>query len=178
MKTFKRIQAFLLAMVLAIFSTGTTAFAAETNENSNIDSNIVDVTINENGYVETTYEFEVTPDKMDSNGIALLSADVDQSFTMTSSHRGSSRSYSGRFLNVTMSATDTNGNAVNTILAARFCDHNTEDTLFELQCSANGQPRNLYDFSITSGKLYYFQYLIAYGTQQTIRVHMVITSHN
>ncbi len=179
MKNLKRIQAFFFAMVMAIFSTGTTAFAAEpNNETTIIDSNIIDITYNDDGSVETTYEFEITPDKVDENGIALLSADVDQTFTMTAPYRGSSRSYRGNKLNISVSATDANGNAVNTILAVQLHEHYSEDLLCEVQCSANGQPSHLYDFNITSGKLYYFQYLIAYGTQKTLRVHMVVTSHN
>lgn len=179
MKTLTRIQAMFMAIVLTLFSTGTVAFAAEpTNEANIIESNIIDVTYNDDGSTETTYEFEITPDKVNEEGIALLSADVDQTFTMTSSHRGASRSYGGNKLNISMSATDSKGNAVNTILAAQLREHYTEDFLCELQCSANGQPVHRYDINITSGKLYYIQYLIAYGTQKTVKVHMVITSHN
>lgn len=179
MKTLTRIYAMIMAMVLALFSTGTVAFAAEpTNETNIIESNIVDVTYNDDGSIETTYEFEITPDKVNENGIALLSADVDQTFTMTAPYRGSSRSYSGNKLNISISATDPNGNVVNAILATRLCDHTSEEVLREIQCSANGQPVHLYNFNITSGKLYYFQYLIAYGSQKTLKVHMVVTSHN
>lgn len=179
MKTLAHINALIMAMVLVLFSTGTVAFASEPQDQATIiESNITHVTYNNDGSVETTYEFEITPDEVNENGIALLSANVDQTFTMTTSHRGSSRSYEGCKLNITMSATDTNGNAVNTILAARLCDHATESNLVEIQCSANGQPVHLYDFNITPGKLYYVQYLVAYGTQQTLRVHMKIISHN
>ena len=179
MKTLTRIYAIIMAMVLALFSTGTVALAAEpTNEANIIESNIVDVTYNDDGSKETTYEFEITPDKVNENGIALLSADVDQTFTITAPYRGSSRTYAGNKLNVSVSATDANGNAVNTILAVQLCDHNSGESLREIQCSANGQPSHLYNYDIISGKLYYFQYLIAYGSQRTVRIHMVVTSHN
>ncbi len=179
MKTLARINALIMAIVLTLFSTGTVAFASEPqNQATIIEGNIANVAYNNDGLVETTYDFEITPDKVNENGITLLSTDVDQTFIMTSYHRGSNRAYEGCKLNVTMSATDTNGNAVNTILAARLYEHNTESKLIEIQCSANGQPVHLYDFNITSGKLYYFQYLVAYGMQQTLRVHMKIISHN
>ncbi len=179
MKTLARINVLIMAIILAAFSTGTVAFASEPSNQANIiKGNIVDVSQNNDGSTETTYEFKVTPDKVNENGVALLYADVDQTFNMTTSHRGASRSYEGSKLNVTMSATDINGCTVNTILAARLYDHNTGSKLTEIQCTANGQPVHLYDFSITSGKLYYFQYLVAYGTQQTLRVHMTIISHN
>lgn len=178
MKTLTRIYVMIMAMVLALFSTGTIAFAAEPiNETDIVESKLVDITYNDDGSVETTYEYEITPDKVSEEGIALLSADVDQTFTMTSSHRGASRSYGGNKLNISMSATDSRGSAVNTVLAAQLREHYTEDFVTELQCSANGQPVHLYDINITSGKLYYIQYLIAYGTQKTVKVHMVITSH-
>lgn len=179
MKTLTRIYAMIMAMVLALFSTGTVAFAAEPqNETNIIESEVVDITYNNDGSVETTYEFEITPDKVNENGIALLSADVDQIFTITAPYRGSSRSYSGNKLNISVSATDANGNAVNTILATQLCDHNSGEVLREIQCSANGQPVHLYNFNITSGKLYYFKYLVAYGSQKTLKIHMVVTSHN
>lgn len=179
MKTLTRIYVTIMAMVLALFSTGTVALAAEPRNEANIiESNIVDVTYNDDGSTETTYEFEITPDKVNENGIALLSADVDQTFTITAPYRGASRRYSGNKLNISMSATDANGNTVNTILAAQLREHYTGDFVCELQCSANGQPAHLYDINISSGNLYYIQYLIAYGTQRTVKVHMVITSHN
>lgn len=177
MKTLKRVQAFFFAMVMAIFSTGTTALAAETNETTVIDSNIVDVTYNDDGSVETTYEFEITPDKVNENGIALLSADVNQTFNMTTSHRGSSRSYNGNYLDVTVRVSDVNGNSVGTLLAIRLCDHQTEKILTEIQRWADGSTATYFNIPITSGTLYYFHYLVAYGSQQTLRVHMEITAH-
>lgn len=178
MKTLTRIYAMIMAIVLALFSTGTVAFAAEPINETNIaESKIVDVTCNDDGSVKTTYEYEITPDKVNENGIALLSADVNQTFTMTSSHRGSSRSYNGNYLDVITSITDANGNSVGTLLAIRLCDHNTGKNLTEVQCWADGSTNVYYNIPITQGKLYYFQYLVAYGSQQTLRVHMEITAH-
>lgn len=179
MKTFKRISAFFLAMIMAVLSMGTTAFAVETNEDTSVvNGNIVDVTYNDDGSIETTYELEITQDKENGYGIALLSNPVDQTFTMTDSHRGSTRTYNNNYLNVTVSATDTNGNAVNTVLAVRLHKSPNGEHLYEMQCAANGLSVTSYDIPITNGGTYYFQYLIAYGTQRTLRVHMIITPHN
>lgn len=179
MKTFKRIQAIFFAIVMAIFSTGTTAFAAEpANPEPVVNGNVVDVNYNDDGSVKTTYEFEITPDKVNEDGIALLSADVDQTFTMTSSHRGATRSYGGNFLDITVTVTGPNGSSVGTILAIRLYDNNTGRMLTEIQRWADCNLGTYFDIPITRGQPYYFQYLIAYGSQQTVRVHMEITSHN
>lgn len=178
MKTFKRISAFFLAMIMAVLSMGTTAFAVEPNEDTSVvNGNIVDVTYNDDGSIETTYELEITQDKENGYGIALLSNPVDQTFTMTDSHRGSTRTYNNNYLDFKVDATDSNGNAVSTILAIQLYSK-SNNLIREEQVWANGNSYSYLNIPITSGSAYYFKYLIAYGTQRTLRVHMVITPHN
>lgn len=161
MKTAKKIKGLLLATVMCISTLSTPVLAAETETTS-----------------ETMeYDFEIAPDMIRDDGIAVLStSSVDNTFNVTGSHTGSTRSYSGSKLRYSIRITDTNGNAANNILAVRFCQNGR--TLREDQYWANGSTSVVQGIPISSGQSYYFQYLLAYGTTRTLKVHMVISSYN
>ena len=161
MKLFKRIQIMILALVMCLGTFGgTTAFAAEIPEE-----------------IVETIEFEITQNE--TNGVVSLMAtsNVDDTFNVYLSHTGSSRTYSGRYIRYSIEITDTNGNAVDNILAVRLYD-STGSLKSEGQFWANGSLNIIQDIPVSSGHSYYFQYLLAYGTARTLRVHMEISSYN
>lgn len=161
MKIFKRIQIMILALVMCLGTVGgTTAFAAEIPEET----------------VETL-EFEITPNENNGEISLMATSNVDDTFNVYLSHTGSSRTYSGRYIRYSIEITDTNGNAVDNILAVRLYD-STGSLKSEGQFWANGSLNIIQDIPVSSGRSYYFQYLLAYGTARTLRVHMEISSYN
>ena len=91
--------------------------------------------------------------------IVPLSAAIDQSFTMTSSHTGSTRQYVGNHLAYGAQISGAPGN----ILALQFF-HSS---------GTNGEYHSGY-IPIVSGNSYYIKYLLAYGTPTPITVHMYL----
>ena len=161
MKIFKRLQVIFLALVMCLGTVGgTTAFAAEIPEET----------------VETL-EFEITPNENNGEISLMATSNVDDTFNVYLSHTGSSRTYSGRYIRYSIEITDTNGNAVDNILAVRLYD-STGSLKSEGQFWANGSLNIIQDIPVSSGRSYYFQYLLAYGTARTLRVHMEISSYN
>lgn len=159
MKTFKHFFTLILAILMFVYSTNTTAFAKET------DTDI--------GY-PTIIEFEITPQIVDKNNSAIMPLNVDNTFHVTGSHTGSSRTYYGNTLRYQITVTDVNGNSANNILAIQLYD-STNYMMREYQVWADGSNYQ-YDIPISYGGKYYFKYLLAYGTTRTLKVHMVITA--
>lgn len=161
MKNFKRIQAMFLAVIMAVMTIGsTTAFAAESASNGST-------------WV-TTDEFEIVGNTVsnvseNSNMITL----VNQSFPMSGVHTGSTRTYNYYTLGFICNFTDQNGNIPSdgTILAVRLYNASTNTFVKEWQGS-NGCVLGR-TIPITYGNRYYFQYLVAYGTNN-LKVDMLI----
>lgn len=161
MKIFKRIQVMFLALVMCLGTVGrTTAFAAEIPEET----------------VETI-EFEITPNESNGEISLMATSNVDDTFNVYLDHTGSSRTYSGKYIRYSIEITDTNGNAVDNILAVRLYD-SRGSLRSEGQFWANGAINAVQDIPVSSGQSYYFRYLLAYGTARTLRVRMTITSYN
>ena len=161
MKIFKRIQIMILALVMCIGTIGgTTAFAAEIPEET----------------VETI-EFEITPNENTGEANLMATSNVDDTFNVYLDHTGSSRTYSGKYIRYSIEITDTNGNAVDNILAVRLYD-SRGSLRSEGQFWANGAINAVQDIPVSSGQSYYFRYLLAYGTARTLRVRMTITSYS
>lgn len=161
MKSFKRIQVLLLALLMCFGTVGgTTAFAAEVPEET----------------VET-YEFEISPSENTGEVSLMATSNVNDTFNVYIQHTGSSRTYSGKYIRYTIKVTDTNGNPVDNILAVRLYD--SSNTLKrENQFWADGSISAVQDIPVSSSSSYYFKYLLAYGTTRTLRVQMTITSYN
>ena len=161
MKIFKRIQIMFLALVMCFGTVGgTTAFAAEIPEKT----------------IETI-EFEITPNENTGEANLMATSTVDDTFNVYLDHTGSSRTYSGKYIRYSIEITDTNGNAVDNILAVRLYD-SRGSLRSEGQFWANGAINAVQDIPVSSGQSYYFRYLLAYGTARTLRVRMTITSYN
>lgn len=161
MKLFKRIQSIALTLIMCLGAvTGTTAFAAEVPEET----------------IET-YDFEITPAENEEEINLLSTSSVNNTFNVYLEHTGSSRTYSGNYLRYSIEITDTNGNAVDNILAVRLYD-SKGSLKSEGQFWADGSLNIIQNIPISSGASYYFKYLLAYGSARTLRVHMEITSYN
>ena len=154
MKVLKKIQALTLVAIIAIMSFGTTAFATEVSPKNSVTEEISD----------------------DGNNIQprILTTIVDQSFTMSSVHTGSTRTYNYNNLGAICTFTDMNGNipADGTILAIRLYDSNNN---LVKEWQGNGGNLICNTVGINYGGRYYFKYLVAYGTQN-LKVHMLIVS--
>lgn len=150
MKTFKRIQAMFLAVVMAVMTIGaTTAFAAESSVHTELSSQAV------------------SP--------ASIVTIVNQSFDMTGSHRGATRTYNYSGIGFTCQFTDQNGKQLSdgTILAVRLYNASTGELVREWQSSNGAIIVASPTLSINKGGRYYFQYMVAYGTQNlNIRMHI------
>ena len=154
MKVLKKIQALTLVAIIAIMTFGTTPFATEVPPKNPVTEEISD----------------------DGNNIQprILTTIVDQSFTMSSVHTGSTRTYNYNNLGAICTFTDMNGNipADGTILAIRLYDSNNN---LVKEWQGNGGNVICNTVGINYGGRYYFKYLVAYGTQN-LKVHMLIVS--
>lgn len=160
MKVLKKIQALILVAIIAIMSFGTTAFAAEVSP--------------KNSVTERFSCTEEIPDDVNSIQPRILTTIVDQSFTMSSVHTGSTRTYNYNNLGAICTFTDMNGNipADGTILAIRLYDSNNN---LVKEWQGNGGNVICNTVGINYGGRYYFKYLVAYGTQN-LKLHMLIVS--
>lgn len=159
---FKKTIAFVLAMVMMTCTFSATAFAAESEEQ------IEEVTVYE-------CDFEITPE-MGEKAVLLSTSAVDNTFTVTGEHTGSTRTYSGSRMRYVITITDSNGRRADNILAVRLYD--TNNTLkCEDQFWADGSSKVIQDIPLTGNKTYYFKYLLAYGTVRPLKVHMVISTY-
>lgn len=152
MNHFRRLGALLLT-VLLISTINTPVLAAETKQ------------------VIYDYQFDITPDMVSEDGsviIPLSDAAIDQTFSMTSSHTGSTRRYTGNHLSYGAQISGAPGN----ILAVQFF-HSSGTKVAEEQFWCNGEYHSGY-IPIVSGNSYYIKYLLAYGTPTPITVHMYL----
>lgn len=152
MNHFRRLGALLLT-VLLIGTINTPVLAAETKQ------------------VIYDYQFDITPDMVSEDGsviIPLSDAAIDQTFSMTSSHTGSTRRYTGNHLSYGAQISGAPGN----ILAVQFF-HSSGTKVAEEQFWCNGEYHSGY-IPIVSGNSYYIKYLLAYGTPTPITVHMYL----
>ena len=154
MKVFKKIQALVMVAIIAITSLGTTAFAAEVSPRNSVTEEV----------------------SADENIIQprVLTTIVDQSFSMSGVHTGSTRTYNYYNLGAICTFTDMNGNIPSdgTILAIRLYDSNN-NLIKEWQGSRGNVLCT--PVGIKNGGRYFFKYLVAYGTQN-IKVNMLIVS--
>lgn len=173
MKIFRRLTALLSAAILCISAGNIPVFAAEgTNDNAvlaNMEN--VETVTNEDGSTEVS--FDLVPTSIPAESGITPYANIDQSFTMTSIHTGSTRTYNQNSLSYLVSFTDANGNLLSdgTILAVRLCTPSQGIIREDQYSGIAGGSANI---PITYGGRYYFQYAVAYGTQ-TIRVRMRIS---
>lgn len=104
--------------------------------------------------------------------VAFASNTIDQSFIMTTSHTGSTRQYYSNSITYTAKITDVNGNPAGNIVAIKLY-HANGQFVNEQQIWADG-ANHQFTIPITYGNSYYFQYVLAYGTSTSLKVHMII----
>ena len=179
MKKFKRFTSILVAGVMMLASTAVQASAIE-NEETVIPATaeIVDVQTGENGETITTYEMEVTPEMLANGDVAIASTSLDQSFNMTTSHRGADRSYPDNYLSYSITVTDVNGNAVDNTIAVQMYDYNHTYPLKDTRVYADGSTTTVSHVAITANRVYYFRYVLTAGITRTLRVRMQIYSYS
>lgn len=180
MKFFKRLTATMVATIMTI---GSTALQASAVENEEIAvpamAEIVDVQECEDGGIVTTYEFEVTPEMAAEGDYGIMPcADVDQTFTMTTSHRGGDRQYSGEYLRYSVTVTDSNGNYADNTISVQLWDYNHSYALTDTRVDADGLTVTRNGIDIVPNRMYYFKYVLTYGSTRTLRVRMQITSYS
>lgn len=179
MKNFKRFTGMFLAGAMMLSSTAFQVSAIE-NEVSVIPATaeIVDVQKGSNGETITTYEMEVTPEMLAEGDIAIASTSLDQSFNMTTSHRGADRKYPDNYLSYSITVTDANGNAVDNTISVQLWDYNHSYALVDSRVDADGSTSTISQVSITPNRTYYFKYVLTYGATRTLRVRMQIYSYS
>ena len=156
-----RILSLLLVLAMTVGAFGTTAIAAEEAETNEA----------------TILEFEITSEMPDSGVIAVPmdARSIDQSFNMTTSHRGADRTYSGTTLGYGVTITGADGNACDAVVAVELYDYNHGSYIKRSEVPANNSL-NYYTCPITSGRVYYFRYTKISGTTSTLTVRMQIHS--
>lgn len=160
MNKIKRFYALLLAVIMAIMSIGTTtAFAAETTREEFIS-------------IETVSVENVNDDE---SGVmpAVLETVLHQTFSISGVHTGSTRTYNLDQISFICTFKDSNNQTLTdgTILAIRLYDATTNTLVQEWQDSDGDIVTQM--FSINRSHRYYFQYLVAYGTQN-LNLEMLI----
>ena len=171
MKNLKRITALLLAAVLCVGSSNISAFAAEKDDNNGFSNmKMADVITNEDG--STEFVFDINPSSRQVGGTISPMSLVDQTFKMTSYHRGATRNYNRGNLGFTVYMTDWNGNTLTdgTILSVKLY---TTTGILEREIQTSSRVTMVPHFGITYGANHYFEYAVAYGTQK-LKIHMVI----
>lgn len=168
-----RLVSFAMAIMMIVISLSTVAFAAETDTEPVMPESIISVEQLDNGKTRTTYEFEITTENVDENGIATCA--IDSSFTMTGTYyRGADRKYSGNYLDYTMIVTSSNGSAVDKQVSIQLWDYNHSYSLHTNIVTANGTAVTQYDVPIVANRTYYFKYYLASGTSSNLKIRMII----
>lgn len=162
MKTFKRFSTLMLAILMVICSVSTTAFAAEADVTTGSDD----------AGSATVVEFEITPEMVNADGTGIMPMSINQTFNVTGSHTGSTRTYYSSTLSYQITVTDVNGNPAGNILSVQLYD-SSNSLINEYQLWANGQT-SWNNIPISYGAAYYFKYVLAYGDMRTLKVHMII----
>ena len=164
-QTFKKLQAVLVAAVLAFCGFTTTAFAAEEQSAINVDMT------EEHG----SYEFDITPDMVDENGmVAISKGSIDQSWNFTHTHQGSNRTYSSSSISFSAKITDSNGNAVGDQISIDLKESNGV-THGHYTAYADGTWYGNNNIPIVSGDTYYFYYTNESSSSRTMKIRMIIT---
>lgn len=146
MKTFKRIQAMFLTVIMAIMTIGTTtAFAAEPQNEDII-------------WVEGE-EFTVGSDSEITPRAYINWLVNNETFTIQSSTAGNPFVCRSNFMTAEINFTPSNGSV---ILAVRLIDQTTNQRINEWQDSDGHMTFNQ---NVTPGHTYIFEYLKAYGNQ-------------
>lgn len=160
MKTFKHFSSLMLVAIMMICSVNITAFAAENNTLPKSD---------------TVIEFEITPEIASNSGEVAVATTVlaNDTFNVTGTHTGSTRTYYGNTFNYHITITDTNGNPVGNILSVQLYN-SSNSQVDEKQFWADGKTY-VCGYNIPYGSAYYFKYALAYGDMRTLKIHMVIT---
>lgn len=125
-----------------------------------------------------TLDFEITSESGSEDGYIVMPRAIDQTFTMTSYHRGADRTYSGSYLTYSVSITDADGNACDNLVKIELFDYNNASARHTSGVQANGNVYGYANIPITSGRVYYFKYTVTSGATRSLRVHMQINSHN
>ncbi len=170
MKFFNMFLAFSLAFIMSLSSFGTIASAEESQTPA----------LSSTSEEENVYEFDVPQDEVAQNGIMPLSTfllEVDQTFTMNSSHRGGDRAYSGNKMQYAITITDEYGNPVDNTVSIRLYDYNHTYSLKYHNLKADGSTTVISNVSITAGRIYYFKYAVTSGASRNLKVHMRIWSY-
>lgn len=177
MKTSRKIRFMSLALAMVMLALSIPAFACaeEVAPEQALPENVVSVEELDNGKIRTIYEFEVTPESVDDDGIATYA--IDSSFNMTgSSYRGADRKYSGNYLDYTMIVTTSNSSAAGSQISAELWDYNHSYSLHTSIVSANGEALTTYDIPIVANRTYYFKYYLVSGITSSYTVRMIIDS--
>ena len=162
-----------MAILMVLCSFPMVAFAEENDSVQLMEENVVSVEYLDNGKIRTTYEFQVTPEEIDENGIATCA--VDSSFTMTGSYyRGADRKYSGNYISYQMTVTASDGTAVDKQVSIQLWDYNHAYSLQTDIVTANGITVMQPEIPITPNRTYYFKYYLATGSPSNLRIRMVI----
>lgn len=175
MKTSRKIRftSFAMAIMMLVLSIPTVAFATENDHEQEITEKVVSVEKLDNGKTRTMYEFEVTPEEVDENGVATYA--VDSSFTMTGTYyRGADRKYSGNYISYQMTVTAADGSAVDKQVSIQLWDYNHTRSLQTNIVTANGITVMEPEIPITPNRTYYFKYYLVKGSSSNLRIRMVI----
>lgn len=168
-----RFASMALAIIMLVLSIPTFAFAEE-NAEQQLPENVVSVEELDNGKIRTTYEFEVTPESVDDNGIATYA--IDSSFTMTGTYyRGADRTYDGNYLDYTMIVTSADTSETRQV-SIQLWDYNHSRALQTNIVTVNGANVTMYDTPIVANRTYYFKYYLTAGSTTSIRIRMIIDS--
>lgn len=165
-----RFITFCIISVLVILNFSTIAFAKEKECEK-----LVSVNKLENGKTRTIYEFEVTPEEVDKDGIATYA--IDSSFTMSGNYyRGADRKYDGDYLDYTMIITSSSSNATNNQVSIQLWDYNHNYSLHTNIVRADGTAVTQFGVPIVSNRTYYFKYYLASGNTAKLKIRMIIDS--
>lgn len=171
MKLFKRINSLTLAVIMVVMLFGTsTAYAAE---QVTAEPQIISVVENEDGSKEITLEITPSSEQSDIDISPYSTVFLDQTFSITGTYTGSTRTYNANSVQLSVYMTKTNGERLTdgTILDVRFKNASTKADAKAFQTSSYSTTTEF--FPITYGGRYYMQYAIAYGTQ-SVKLRVVI----
>lgn len=145
----KKEKVFALLLALILLFSCIPAYAAET------DSNAEDKTI-----------------QAKENQIRSITL-VDNTWTFTNFHQGSTRTYGYSTIGFKVCITDNNGNAVSDQIRIKLHDASGV-TILTYNAYANGTLYSKNNISINSSNGYYFTYQNMSSASRTMSIHMVI----
>lgn len=175
----KKTVSILMAVIMAMFSFTATAFAAEPAADAAVAEVIEEADLPEGAEVLDVITIDVTPDMVDENGTIAIPASVtsttlvDQTWTWTNYHQGSSRSYGYSTIGFKAQITASNGTAVSDEISIQLHDTTNGATQY-FTAYANGGWYGYSNISIVSGRQYYFYYNNLSSSTRTMKIRMVI----